>query len=177
MKKIIYTSVILVFMIIITSIGFFPSLLTFLIAQGSDCLLILDSSNVLLQLFFIVLIILSLFFREKIRKNLSRLIIITLVIMWIISGRVIGHIPWPDDKIITGWFCIPLSKIYMCNSTDDNIDCEALIYKTIVKKKPFWFILLKNEKREKLIFVGPIIWEKTINSFQKIYGTKEQEIE
>ncbi|GHT17544.1 hypothetical protein FACS189429_1850 [Bacteroidia bacterium] len=173
MKKNIFISVVLVFMLIITSIGFFPSILSFLIAQGSDCLLTLVNSNVFLQIFFIVLIILCLFFRKKIRKHIFCFLITISAIMWLMSGRTIGHIPYPDDKIITGWFCFPTSNMYMCNSIDDDMDCETLLYNTTIEKRPFWFILLKNKKRDELIFVGPVIWNKTINSLQDFYILKK----
>lgn len=83
-----------------------------------------------------------------------------IVVIWFLSGRMISIVFWPDGRMTTGWFGISTDTFYLCTG---KTDCETTIaYHTKTENLFFWRIRLKNENVDKVIFVGPFIWNKTL---------------
>ena len=86
------------------------------------------------------------------------------MILWFLSGRTVGIIPWPDGRVNTGWFYIPTERFYLCNG---KTDCDAVIdYHTKTETLPFWRVRIKNESIDKTIFVGPFLWSSATKFFK-----------
>ena len=82
------------------------------------------------------------------------------IILWLLSGRMISMIFWPDGKLTTGWFSVPTEKFSLCNG---KTNCETIMaYHTKTENLFFWRIRIKNENVDKIVFVGPFLWSKTV---------------
>ena len=160
-------------MILLTCIGCFRSDARFLFAMGSDSLLNMISGKIYIQSIFIVAFIMTVLIQIKIKQLIKyiNIVLIFIFVLWMLSGRTIGYIPYPEEKIKTGWFYLPMNQIFICNKNNNvDIDCEKIsYYETFVEVKPFWCIQVTNKEMSKVIFVGPFIWSNTLDMFKNIY--------
>jgi hypothetical protein len=156
--------IVLILITVITCIGFSENTSRFLLAEGSDCMMQMFNISILYQLLSLALIFFVFFFRKILKKFYASMLILS-ILLWLLSGRVIGHFPFPEEKIVSGWFYIQTSQTYFCNYKKNN--CEEITNETLIEKKPFWFIHIKNQEVDKSIFVGPFLWNNVTNYLDK----------
>lgn len=157
-------------MILVTCITFFSSTVSFLFAEGSDFLMKAVLVNPYIESFFVLLFCAILFIKYKSRNNkyYMNCILIFVFVLWLLNGRIIGQFPYPEEKVITGWFFIRTNEIHVCNR--NKKDCENVgIFETYIEKKGFWFIKLKNKEKDASIFIGPFIWSKSLIFLEEFY--------
>ena len=71
---------------------------------------------------------------------------------------------FPDTRINCGWI---YHKTETINLSSELKDPEDVFLDTSFEKLSFWRIRIVNNDVNKVIFVGPIIWDKTIVLFDK----------
>jgi hypothetical protein len=150
-------------MILVTIIGFFPSYTTFIFAGGSDGLMDMISVNSFFQtsiiLIFGAILIVN---KSKLRKY-TYFLLMLVFLLWSLSGRMIAL--FPDGRLSSGWFYIETNRINICK---DEIDCDKIFYyETEIEKLPLWRIKIKNKRTDNVVFIGPMVWKKTIELFKK----------
>ena len=159
--------VVIVFMLFFTGIGFFPGK-EFLFANTSNPdMMNIVSGNVLIQtvLFLVVIFFFFLFLRKKFKRKYT-IAVLLVIATWVLCGRTIGVMVWPDGQFSTGWFHMETERFYLCGP---NEDCETTLYShTKIEKLSFWRVRMKNEYCEKIIFIGPFIWNDVNHVFEKI---------
>lgn len=163
MKYIIYLSSFIA--LLISAMGFFPSFSKFIFAGGSDSLMNIITSSILIRVFLaFILFIYIILYAQTLKKTIIPIIILTFTI-WLFSGRMIAIFPY--GRMSSGWFYMETNRINICN---DNEDCEKVYYyETKVYKLNLWRIRLKNKNIDKIIFVGPFIWYKTLHLFSNTF--------
>ena len=111
-----------------------------------------------------------LWFKLMLLTNLKNLILfLFLFFVWIINGRTIGVLPFPNGNVKLGWFYFETNEFDVC--VNQNTDCQTIMdYQTVVKENIFWIIKIKNKEINKNFFVGPIIWNKTMKIFGNEFG-------
>jgi len=111
--------------------------------------------------------LLTLYYFKRAKK--IKLVFLTVILLlWFLSGRTIGTILWPEGTIITGWFYIRFDKFIICNNDGD---CETTIsYHTKTEELSFWRVRVKNKNTDRVIFVGPFIWSRTLKLFNEQLG-------
>lgn len=169
MTKLLYYSLALL-MILITCITFFPSIVSFFFAEGSDFLLTAVLVNPYIESFLVLLFCAILFIKYKSRNNkyYMNIILIFVFVLWLLNGRIIGQFPYPEEKVIAGWFFIQTDEIYICNRNKN--DCENVgVSETYIDKRGFWFVELKNKETNASIFIGPFIWSKSLIFLEEFY--------
>lgn len=87
--------------------------------------------------------------------------------LWALSGRMVSVIPFQEGRLNAGWFNISTNEFYLCKSPQHNCD-GIFLHETQMENLSFWRIRIKNENIEKIIFVGPFIWNQT----QKLFTDK-----
>lgn len=142
-------------------LGLFENFSGFIFAKGSTSTMVkIATSSWQLKMCLALLLPILLTIFLKFKKKMYLLLFSLILIIWIIAGRTVGFVTFPDGKIITGWFHIGMNDFNLC---DHSIDCETQIdYKTSINKLPFWRIQIKNDLVDKTIFIGPIVWNKTV---------------
>lgn len=157
-------------MILVTIISFFPSHASFIFAGGSDGLMDMVSANPIFQTSCIIIFGTVLIVGKHKYKKYAYLFLALLFFIWILSGRVIAL--FPDGRISTGWFYLETNRINICK---DEIDCDKIYYyETEIDKLPLWRIKIKNKRNDAIVFIGPIVWQKTIELFKKKFPRFEQ---
>lgn len=92
-------------------------------------------------------------------------ILVTCFGLWLLSGRVVALKPFPDGRVITGWYYVETNKFYLCSVKDD---CETIIYKdSKVTMLSFWRIRVTNKNMNKEIFFGPFTWNSCFLVFDR----------
>lgn len=163
---IIFLGILFLCMIALTSFGYFSS--TSLVTGSISSMESLAATNVTLPTLLLILFGLLLYYYFKVPKKTKLLFLGVIMLLWILSGRVISIIIWPDGRITTGWFYIPTERFYLCN---DKSNCETLVaYHTKIETLPFWRVRIKNENTDEIIFVGPFLWNKAKKVFTEEIG-------
>ncbi len=156
--KIIVSVILLLIMFGLTALGFFlkVSLVGGSINSMEDIVAINGAWLAIIVVIFGFLLFYSLYKPS----NVKLIFLGVIIVIWFLSGRMISIIFWPDGRVTTGWFGIPTDTFYLCTG---KTDCETTIaYHTKTENLFFWRIRLKNENVDKVIFVGPFIWNKTL---------------
>jgi len=164
--KIISLVILCILMVMLTGVGYLPD--TPNLDGGSiDSLMSFASLPVLYPTIFLVIFGLLLFIYLK-KPTVIKSVFLSLgLFLWILSGRMIG-IGWPDGRVSSGWFNTRTDMFYLC---DDKTDCETMIYyQTQTQNLSFWRIRIKNQNIDKVIFVGPLLWDRTITMIKKTVG-------
>lgn len=151
-------------MVVFTAIGYSSGrILGFAGVSSADYTMHLASIHVAWSTALLILFGALLFYFLKKRGKVLAIFLGLLFILWFLSGRTIGALVDPDGKIVVGWFYIETGEFYVCNR---KTDCESVFYyQTKIERLPFWRIKIKNVNIDKVIFVGPFIWNKTLNIF------------
>ncbi len=149
-----------------TTLGFFPTTASFTFARGSDGLMELISINVWVQASLVFVFgTVAIAYKNRYKKK-AYIILSLLFLVWFMSGRTISI--FPDGRLSTGWFYWETSRINICQN---EIDCEKVFYyETKVETLPLWRIRIKNKQTDKIIFIGPLLWEKAIKLFQNNFS-------
>ncbi len=127
------------------------------------------SGNKIISILLFVCFCLLVYFYIR-RKSKIKLIALGFIfILWILSGRNIAVQIYPEGKLTLGWFNMRTEIFSLCKPEDD---CEKTIYyETKIEYCSFWRIRIYNEHYNKKIFVGPFIWNKTIQNFNKKFNS------
>lgn len=151
-------------MAVATAVGFNIGFARFFFASGSDALMELISSNMLVRISLLLTFIALVVFAKKFtNKSFYYTALIVVFSFWLLSGRMIGI--FPDGRIKTGWFYFTTNEIHVCQ--DDKTDCEIVMnYQSSVEKTFLWQVRIKNNQFNDAIFTGPIIWHKTVKVFE-----------
>lgn len=156
--------ILILVMILLTTIGLFPSNASFLFARGSDGLMQMKSAPFWIQ-FLLILCFIIVAFAFKGKSRVKTYLLPILFILWILSGRVVGL--FPDGRLSTGWFYVETARLNICKNSND---CEKVYYyETEVQPLALWRIRIKNKEINKVIFVGPAIWSGTLKMFKKSF--------
>lgn len=162
--------VVMVFMMLFTALGLFPSFSNFLFARGSDNLMELITSNISVQILFLMLFGFSAFMYIKRRSKLYISLIFISFAFWILSGRMIAL--FPHGRLSSGWFYFETSRTDICK---EDMDCEKIFYyETTFDRLLFWRIKIKNKQIDDIVFTSPFIWEKSINLFKNNFKKSYQ---
>jgi len=149
----------------ITCIGFLDKdLITYIyLGGGSTGLETMVFPNVWFQIVLIIIsILIFLFFKKKL---LAKIIILSfLFFIWIMGERVVSIGLFPDTSINSGWF---YNKTKSIKLTSEKKEPDQIFLETSFEKLSFWRIRIINEDINFVIFVGPMIWDKTISLFYK----------
>ena len=150
-------------MLLLTSIGFFPSFASFIFIGGSDDLSQLIFTNIWIQVFIICIFgVLGLLWHSKKYVITKYFLLLFLLFLWILSGRTI--ILSPHGRLSSGWFYFETHRSSIC---DGEINCDRVFYyETELETLNLWHIRIKNNEVDLIIFVGPLIWGETINLFK-----------
>jgi hypothetical protein len=126
---------------------------------------VVSASGIAFPLFSISLFGLLSYWCYK-KFNAAKLFLLAIVFScWLLSGRIVSILVWPEVIVNTGWFIMQDEKINLC---ENQPDCETAVIKgTSVTTLNFWRIRIKNNKLNKVVFVGPFIWNKTLDNFSK----------
>ena len=156
--KIIVSVILLMVMLALTALGFFLKIS--LVAGSVDSMEDLIALSGAWPAMFLVLFAFLLFYYLYKPDRVKLVFLGITVALWFLSGRMISIIFWPDGRVTTGWFSASTETFHLC---DNKSDCEATIaYHTKTENLFFWRIRVRNENIDKVIFVGPFIWNKTL---------------
>lgn len=138
-------------------------------AKGSNYLMDLVSGSLLFQILFVVIFNLILIVNRKRNIKSAYVLLLLLLLLWGVNGRTIAL--FPDGRINSGWFYIPTYSINLCKDEDD---CERVVYyETEIEKLPLWNVRVKNRNVDIIIFVGPLVWTKTLKLMEnKFHGVR-----
>jgi hypothetical protein len=150
----------------LTGVGYFPD--TPNLDGGSvDSTMSFASLPVIYPTIFLVIFGLLLFIYLKKPTVIKSVFLSLNLFLWILSGRMIG-IGWPDGRLSSGWFNVGTESVFLC---DEKNDCETTIYyQTKVEKLLFWRVRIKNQNFNEVIFVGPLLWGRTLLMINKTAG-------
>lgn len=167
MKIIIKTSIILIALCMLAStIMIFLSDIKILLTRESAAYLsnISDVNHIFSVLFFIgYSCVTVLVFRKFSTRKV--LMLLSVFILWLLSGRVVAFKAFPDGRIITGWYYMETNSFKLCKENDD---CESVLFKeTKVKRLPLWCISINNNFTNKVIFIGPFTWNSCAKLFEE----------
>jgi hypothetical protein len=113
--------------------------------------------------FLLVFVILIILYLKK-PTNIKLVLLSLIMILWFLSGRMIGIIPL-DGRLSTGWFYIETGRHTLC---DYKTDCETTIYyQTQTESLFFWRIRVSNKNIDETIFVGPFLWNRAQKLFKE----------
>lgn len=152
-------------MAVITLFGFNTAFVRFFFASGSDVSMCLIESDLYIRVFFwVVFFLLSILFKKWGNKNFYYPILITVFILWSLSGRMVALFPL-DGRLISGWFYIETNRIEICKN---DCDCEKVFYyETNYKKEFIWTYRIKNKDIETTLFTSPFIDNKVKKLFSQ----------
>ncbi len=96
--------------------------------------------------------------------NLIKTVLLTVVfIIWILVGRTVSILVWPEIVVNSGWFNFRTSQLSLCS---EKGDCETEVVEEVrLTQLSFWRIRLKSKNSDKVIFVGPFIWKEILKNF------------
>jgi hypothetical protein len=162
--RIILLVVLLLLMIVIVLPYFSPANKFVFGGTSADYMLNLAALNVTWPIALLVLYAISAWFYHKKPNRMRLASVSTVVILWVLCGRMVGTLLWPEGKVITGWYYIPTNDFKLC---DGSTDCETVIYyQAHIEKLSFWRLKIKSKNIDQTIFVGPFIW----NEVPKVFG-------
>lgn len=102
------------------------------------------------------------------RTWLKPFLLITSFSIWLMSGRVSAIKPFPDGRVLTGWYYLRTGRFNLC---DGGRDCEGtLSNKTQLAKLSLWNIHIKNLFIDRTVFIGPLNWNNCYEVFDKNIG-------
>ena len=136
-----------------------------LVYGSIDSMEVVASASIICPLIFMGLFCITSYFYFK-KPNVLKLIMLLIWIsLWILSGRMISIVVWPDVKVNIGLFDEPTESINLCAP---NADCETIVaQKTTVTALALWRLRIKNPYVDQVIFVGPFIWGRTLKMFNE----------
>jgi hypothetical protein len=150
-------------MLFLTAFRLFASTGNFIFAAGSDSLMTIVSSHLLISISLAVSFFLALLTYKKKRRALFTSLLTLIFLLWLFSGRMIAF--FPDGRLISGWFYIPTNRIDICKT---DIDCEKLFYYyTKIEARSFWRLRITNTETNTTVFIEPFIWKNAIKLFEK----------
>jgi hypothetical protein len=90
------------------------------------------------------------------------------ILIWLLSGRTLGIKTALGGKVSAGWYCYRTTTFILCS---EKIDCEGInAYETQVIPLSFWRVQIKNSKAQCNIFIGPIMWKKSLALLNSEFG-------
>jgi hypothetical protein len=92
---------------------------------------------------------------------------VAVALVWVLSGRKVGVLRWPEGRVYVGWFSIRTEQFSLCVPTED---CEATTLHTIVTPLPFWRVRLANAHSQRIVFIGPVTWDPTLRMLRQAFG-------
>jgi hypothetical protein len=165
--KIIIVVIVLLLMIAATSLDYFFK--HSLVGGSIDSMENIVTVPVIFPTVLIMIFFWLLYWYFKSPNNIKLVSLLICIFLWVSSGRMISIITWPDGRVNTGWFNIPTNQFYLCNP---QADCETTVsYKTKTENLFFWRIRVKNENIDKVVFVGPFLWNKTLRLFSDKFNS------
>ena len=132
----------------------------------------ISNVNYIFSWCFLIAYLLVTFFAFR-KADVIRLFILFILFgLWLLSGRVIAFKPFPDGRIITGYYYIETDRFNLC---DNENDCESVISKeAFIQRRPFWLLKIKSKGIQKNIFLGPFTWQQCNKVFEnRIKVTKK----
>ena len=147
-------------MLAMTTLVFYKDIKILFTRESAAYLSKISDVNYFFSIVFCFLyLIVSLLFFKKIGNSVIVVSLAIIVMLWFFCGRVIAIKPFPDGRVIVGWYYIETGRFNLC---DIGADCEAVLSReTRLEKKMPWMINVKNERISVDILVGPFTW----NSF------------
>ena len=123
-------------------------------AGGSDSTLrVVRSSPWIIAAVSFTLLAWLVFFIWHSQSGVAQLVILAvLLMMWIISGRVIGV--FPDGRIVAGWFFFSTTVL---DFRDHDEDHEFHVLHTQILPSSGWVVETRSHGQRARIFVGPIL--------------------
>jgi len=136
-----------------------------LVYGSIDSMEVITSASIVCPLIFMGLFCITSYFYFKRPDVLKLIVLLIWISLWLLSGRMIGIVVWPDIKVNIGWFDEPTESINLCAR---NADCETIVaQKTKATALPFWRLRIENPYVDQVIFVGPFIWGRTLKMFNE----------
>ena len=133
-------------------------------------MLALAAVNIAYPIALLILYAIVAWFYHRQPSRIRLVSVCAIVALWVICGRMVGALFWPEGKIITGWYYFPTDDFKLCDGT---IDCETVVdYQTHMEKLAFWRVKIKNKNVDQTIFVGPFIWDQIPKVFSDIGNGK-----
>jgi hypothetical protein len=164
MRKLLITVAVL--MSLITLLGLSENLGTMIFAGGSDALMSLAAPGLFLRMIFLLVFVAAvLTYNHFEDKNAAYIILVLFFSFWVLSGRMVAT--FPDGRLITGWFYIPVKTVDLCK---DDADCDKPGYARYTKQW-LWMYNVKNRETDVMIFAGPFLDRKLERLLdQKFFG-------
>lgn len=88
-------------------------------------------------------------------------------LVWGLSGRKVGVLPWPEGRVYAGWFNVQTDQFSVCVPTED---CETTALHTRVTPLPWWRVRLANAHGQRVLFIGPVTWGPTLRMLRQEFG-------
>ncbi len=88
---------------------------------------------------------------------------------WLLAGRTVSALVYPDIKIVTGFYYSQARSQTYCDSREH--DCERILIDTEVKPLPGRFsVELSAPDRKVSVFLGPIRYREAVKAFEGRIG-------
>ncbi|WP_300601842.1 hypothetical protein [Niabella sp.] len=162
---------IILIMLLTVMLGFSPGTARFLFAGGSDGLMELVTSSLVLRVVIVALFCLSVmvYILQK-KKKIFLLFPVVFFILWIISGKMIAI--FPDGRLRSGWFFMEIRSVNIC---EGQADCEQVsYYETTVTALSFYRIRVKNNTVDAVILTTPFIRENVLKLLREHFPAKNK---
>jgi len=167
--KIVIPIVFLLMMITLTGLEYL--LQPGLVGGSTNSMEVVAAAPIFLPIILLVLFCLLSYWNLKKPANIKICFLGLCILFWFASGRVVSILVWPDARINTGWFNAATEEIKLCNVKND---CETVMtQKTQTENLFFWRIRIKNENIDRIIFVGPFLWSKTVRMFTETFSSRK----
>jgi hypothetical protein len=120
---------------------------------------------IMLCLFLVLYLVLLIFFWKKLSVTVI-LILCSILLLWLLSGRTIAFKYFPNGRILTGWYYIESNQFTLCG---DDEDYERIIsQETKLIESPYWSVRVVNENIDETIFIGPFTWRSSMEVLRQI---------
>jgi len=124
--------------------------------ESASYLTELNNINIYVAIFCLLAFLVVVF--GKIKYKLELVFFISF--LWVLSGRTVGIKPFPDGRIVLGFYCVEFGDFNLCSR---EMDCDLIMYTSKFEALPLWRIRIYNDSMDRIVLVGPFTYGSTIN--------------